>query len=87
MSYLFIKNLFQKEKSLYYLRKKLKIKKNKKTFLGGFFGWVFYCEPCLDSRQGPVGQPALLVRPLLARNRLIARHDPLLPARHIDHLD
>jgi hypothetical protein len=48
MSYLFIKNLFQ---SLYYFHKN---KKNKKIkiknpclvgFLGGFFGWGFYCQP------------------------------------------
>jgi hypothetical protein len=50
MSYLFIKNLFQREKFVIIFIKNLKIKKTKKTFvvgfLGGFFGWVFYCQPC-----------------------------------------
>jgi hypothetical protein len=49
MSYLFIKIWF-KEKSLYYFHKKFNIKKKPKNpflvgFLGGFFGWVFYCQP------------------------------------------
>ncbi len=22
------------------------------VFLGGFFGWVFYCQPCLELLQG-----------------------------------
>jgi hypothetical protein len=40
---------------LYYFHKKLKIKK--KTFLVGFFGWVFlggffYCQPCLGRGGG-----------------------------------
>ncbi len=78
MSYLFIKKISFKEKSLYYSHKKLKIyKKPQKTpkkpkkpifigffrwaflgffgweFLGGFFwvgffGWVFYCKPCME---------------------------------------
>jgi hypothetical protein len=67
MSYLFIK-ICLKEKSLYYFHK-LKIlknpKKQKKTFLVGFFrwffevfwvgffGWVFYCQPCLHEEGGP----------------------------------
>ncbi len=44
MSYLFFKNLFQKEK-LVLFSKKIKNKKNPKThfsgFFGGFFRWVF----------------------------------------------
>jgi hypothetical protein len=40
-SYLFIKNIFQRE-SFYYFLKKLKILKKPKTlFLVGFFRWVF----------------------------------------------
>jgi hypothetical protein len=64
MSYLFIKNLFQREKSLNYFHKKFKkLKKPKKTtqkpFLVGFFRWVilgffwvgfFYCQPCLQDQ-------------------------------------
>jgi hypothetical protein len=48
MSYLLIKICF-KEKSLFYFHKKLKIKKKPFlwVFIGGFFGWVFYCQPCL----------------------------------------
>jgi hypothetical protein len=42
MSYLFIKICF-KEKSLYYF--------HKKPHLGGFFGWVFYCQPWLKERN------------------------------------
>jgi hypothetical protein len=54
MSYLFIKICF-KEKSLYYFLQKLKKKKKKKInifsgffrwFFLGYFGWVFYCQPC-----------------------------------------
>jgi hypothetical protein len=33
-------------------------KKPKKTFLVGFFGWVFYCQPCLESLQLQLIQPA-----------------------------
>jgi hypothetical protein len=32
------------------------------VFLGGFFGWVFYCQPCLAGRSAVV---AAAVRPLL----------------------
>ncbi len=39
MSYLFIKNLFQKDNSLYYFHKKLKIKKKQKKH----FYWFFRC--------------------------------------------
>ncbi len=54
MSYLFIKNLFQREKFVLLRKKKCKILKNPKKqkknifsgFLGGFFWWVFYCQPC-----------------------------------------
>jgi hypothetical protein len=50
MSYLFIKNLFQRDKSLYYFQKKFKIKKNQKhpkktflvVFLGGFLVFCFF---------------------------------------------
>jgi hypothetical protein len=59
MSYLFIKICF-KENSLYYFHKNKKFKKTQKTkqktflvgFLGvfwGFFGWVFYCQLCLEA--------------------------------------
>ncbi len=49
MSYLFLENLFQREKfvlSSYKIKNFKKPKKNKKKtilvgFLGGFFGWVF----------------------------------------------
>jgi hypothetical protein len=46
-----------KEKSLYNFYKKLKIKKKPKTILVGFFrwffwvglfGWVLYCQPCME---------------------------------------
>jgi hypothetical protein len=52
MSYLFIKKISFKEKSLYYSHKKLKIEKNylKKTFLVGFLGgffWVGFLLPTL----------------------------------------
>ncbi len=58
MSYLFIKKICFKEKSLYYFHKKLKIKRTQnppKKIFGGFlrlfffcfFLWVFYCQPCL----------------------------------------
>jgi hypothetical protein len=59
MSYLFIKNLFQREKFVLFSKKIKNLKKPKKTFLvsflSGFFGWVFlgffmtvfYCQPCL----------------------------------------
>ncbi len=48
MSYLFIKikNLFKEEKVCIIFIKNIKFKKTKKTFLVGFFGWVFYCQPC-----------------------------------------
>jgi hypothetical protein len=58
MSYLLIKICF-KEKSFL---KKFKIYKNpKKTFYWFFlvfFGWVFYCQPCLQSLQLQLIQPA-----------------------------
>jgi hypothetical protein len=62
MSYLFIKNLFHREKFVLF-SKKLKILKTKKKktflvgFLSGFFGWVFwvgfYCQPCLHVNAVP----------------------------------
>jgi hypothetical protein len=59
---------------LYYFHKKnFNLKKNKKTpkkhfkwvVLGGFFGWVFYWQPCLDAEQGlgGLGQAPRLTRP------------------------
>jgi hypothetical protein len=51
------KKICFKEKSLYYFHKKFKIKKTQKNifsgffrwfFLGGFFGRVFYCQPCSE---------------------------------------
>jgi hypothetical protein len=68
MSYLFIKNLFQRERFVqYYFHKKLRIlnkKKQKKNVFSVFFGffWVgfFYRQPCLDAlhalRAVQVGQ-------------------------------
>jgi hypothetical protein len=44
MSYLFIKICFT-DKSLFYFHKKFKILRFFRWFLG-FFGWVFYCQPC-----------------------------------------
>jgi hypothetical protein len=41
MSYLFIKNLFQREKFVLFSKKKFKKNPQKKTFLVGFFRWVF----------------------------------------------
>jgi hypothetical protein len=68
MSYLFIKNLFQREQFVFF-HKKLKIKKKTKRtqkthfwgFLGGYFGWVFNCQPCLhvDAVPAVVGRVAL----------------------------
>jgi hypothetical protein len=71
MSYLFIKNRFQREKFVFIFIKNQKIKKTHKTpqkktflvgFLCGFFwfflgGWVFYCQPCLEAatRRTPPG--------------------------------
>jgi hypothetical protein len=42
MSYLFIKNLFQREKFvLFFHKKKKNLKKQKKNIFSGFFRWVF----------------------------------------------
>jgi hypothetical protein len=44
MSYLFIENLFQREKFVLFKKKKMKIERNskkpKKSIFSGFFGWV-----------------------------------------------
>jgi hypothetical protein len=55
MSYLFIKNQFQREKSVLFSQK-LKIQKKPKKnifsgFLGVFLGGFFYCQPCLVQSQ------------------------------------
>ncbi len=42
MSYLFIKNLFQREKFVLFSKKIKNLKKPKKGSLGSFFGWVFF---------------------------------------------
>ncbi len=54
MPFLFIKNLFQRVKFILFSQKILDLKNPQKTFLVGFFrcffgffGWVFYCQPCL----------------------------------------
>jgi hypothetical protein len=64
MSYLFIKNQFQREKFVLFSLKILKFKKNPKNIFSGFFSWVFlgffrwvfYCQPCA---QGTRVLPAL----------------------------
>jgi hypothetical protein len=70
MSYLFIKNQFQTEKFVLFSSKIKNFKKPKKNFFSGFlagvfrvgfFGWVFYCQPCLAGVEG-----ALLAREALA---------------------
>jgi hypothetical protein len=58
MSYLFITNLFQREKFVLFSKNK-KFKKTQKTpkkflvvffgFFGGFLGWFFNCQPCLEA--------------------------------------
>jgi hypothetical protein len=56
MSYLFIKNLFQKKKSLYYyFQKNFKLKKKKKTTFSGFFWVGFILLPTLPEADGLVG--------------------------------
>jgi hypothetical protein len=44
MTYLFIKNLLKRKVCIIFI-KNLKFRKTQKTFLVGFFGWVFYCQP------------------------------------------
>jgi hypothetical protein len=42
---------------LYYFHKKIKkFKKPQKTILSGFFGWVFYCQPCLKASFEAISQ-------------------------------
>ncbi len=84
-----------KEKSLYF-HKKWKIKKNKNNkkktflvgFLGGFFGWVFYCQLCLKvswimwsssswtSWKTSVGRPSSLTMRWAKARRSAARPVP-----------
>ncbi len=63
-----LKNLFQREKFLYYFYKKLKIKKTKnlkKYIFSGFFRWFFlgflggffYCQPCKGHIIGGTHRP------------------------------
>jgi hypothetical protein len=65
MSYLFTKNLFQREKFVLLKKKKFKFKKPKKTFLvvflGGFFGWFFYCQPCNKAHTSEISLVGRLV--------------------------
>jgi hypothetical protein len=98
----------------HYYHKNSKLKKNKKTcfvgffrwvFLGGFFGvgfygWVFYCQPCLDEALallvhllhvapllGGV-QGGLRVVPLdFSLLQLTGLHGRRLPVEHVHRLD
>jgi hypothetical protein len=66
MSYLFIKKICFKEKSLYYFHKKFKVKKPKKTFfvgwlfLVGYFGWVFFTANPASTGTVRRGRPAVV---------------------------
>jgi hypothetical protein len=70
MSYLFIKNLFQREKFVIFSRKnKNKNKTQKPSFDGffwvfwvGFFGWVFLLPTLVQGGAGGMSRPALPVR-------------------------
>jgi hypothetical protein len=39
------------------------------VFLGGFFGWVFYCQPWLKARPSDIGLVAVASNNLITINR------------------